>query len=106
VPVVSAIFLKKTGSGMHSDSKFGQRGGVFSYIDARKERFWNAVPAWFLLRKNLRNSVLHVLIKIPLPIVIKINYRHTVMLSSSFQTLFVRIQSIGYVERKLNYKHQ
>jgi hypothetical protein len=43
----SAIFLKKTGSGMHSDQKFGLRVGSFSYIDARKKGsemlFWLVV---------------------------------------------------------------
>jgi hypothetical protein len=34
----SAIFLKKIGSGMHSDSKFGWRGGGVSYIDAREKK--------------------------------------------------------------------
>jgi hypothetical protein len=33
----SAIFLKKIGSGMHSDPKFGQRGGGFSCNDARRK---------------------------------------------------------------------
>jgi hypothetical protein len=51
---VCAIFLKKIGSGMHSDPKFGweERGGGVSYTDAGEIRFRNAVLACILLRKN------------------------------------------------------
>jgi hypothetical protein len=35
LPVGSIIFLRKTGSGMHSDLKFGQRGACVCYIDAK-----------------------------------------------------------------------
>jgi hypothetical protein len=54
----SAIFLKKIGSGMHSDPKFGWRGGGVSYIDAREKRFQNTIPACALLRKNFSNNIL------------------------------------------------
>jgi hypothetical protein len=45
-PVHSAVFLNKIGSGMHSDPKFGQRGGCASYqrggcatyVNARKQK--------------------------------------------------------------------
>jgi hypothetical protein len=50
-----AIFLKKISSGKHTDPKFGWRGGGVSYIDARKRRFRNAVPAFISLRKNFRH---------------------------------------------------
>jgi hypothetical protein len=53
----SAIFLKKMGSGTHSDPKFGRRGGGVSYIDYRKKGFRNSVPACVLLRKSFRNGV-------------------------------------------------
>jgi hypothetical protein len=33
----SSIFLKKMGSGMHTDPKFYQKGEGVSYIDARKK---------------------------------------------------------------------
>jgi hypothetical protein len=36
--ICSAIFLKKIGSGTHSDQKFGQTGGSVSYIDARNKK--------------------------------------------------------------------
>jgi hypothetical protein len=36
ISVGSAIFLKKIGSGTHSDPKFGRSGGGVSYIDDRK----------------------------------------------------------------------
>jgi hypothetical protein len=52
--VTSAIFVKKIGSRVHSDSEFGRRGRGVSYIDAREEK----VPAWILLRKNFQNGVL------------------------------------------------
>jgi hypothetical protein len=55
--IINAIFLKKIGSGTHSDPKFGRRGGGVSYIDDRKKRFRNAVPVCVLLRKNFRNGV-------------------------------------------------
>jgi hypothetical protein len=42
--VFSAIFLKKIGSGTHSDRKFGWRGGGISYIDARKKG--SGMPFW------------------------------------------------------------
>jgi hypothetical protein len=54
---VSAIFLKKIGSGMHSDKKFGQRGRGVRYIDARKKRFRNGIPACARSRKNFWNGV-------------------------------------------------
>jgi hypothetical protein len=44
----SAISLKKIGYGTHSDPKFGQRWGSFSYVDARKK-----VPE---CRSGLRHS--------------------------------------------------
>jgi hypothetical protein len=51
--IVSVIyFLKNRGSGTHSDTKFGLRGGV-SYTDVWKEIFLKAVPVCILLRKNL-----------------------------------------------------
>jgi hypothetical protein len=54
---------------MHSDPKFGQRGGGGSYIDAREERFWNTVLACVLLRKRFQNGVLaHSITKIPLSV--------------------------------------
>jgi hypothetical protein len=37
LPLRSAIFLKKIGSGTHSDSKFSQRGGGVNYVSARKK---------------------------------------------------------------------
>jgi hypothetical protein len=52
----SAIFLKKIGSGMHSDPKFGQRRGM-CYIDATVKGFWDAIPAYVLLSKNFQNAV-------------------------------------------------
>jgi hypothetical protein len=62
-------FLKKIGSGRHSNSKFGQRGGGVTYINARKKRFWKAILACVLLRQNLQNSVsAHSTTKIPLDI--------------------------------------
>jgi hypothetical protein len=40
---------------------------VFSYADARKKRFQNAIPLCVLLRKNIWNGVLvHSITKIPL----------------------------------------
>jgi hypothetical protein len=44
--ITSAIFLKKVGSGMHN---YPERERC--YIDARKNRFWNAVLAC-VLKKN------------------------------------------------------
>jgi hypothetical protein len=41
---------------MHSDPKFGRRGGGVSYIDARGKRFQNAILACVVLRKNFQNS--------------------------------------------------
>jgi hypothetical protein len=43
---------------MHSHPKFCLREGGVSYIDARKERFRDAVLACILLRKNFQNGVL------------------------------------------------
>jgi hypothetical protein len=37
--LLSDIFLKKIGSGMHTEPIFGWRGGGVSYIDARKNSF-------------------------------------------------------------------
>jgi hypothetical protein len=54
---VSAIFLKKIGSGMHSDQKFGQRARGVRYIDAGKKRFRNGIPACARSRKNFWNGV-------------------------------------------------
>jgi hypothetical protein len=57
----SAIFLKKIGSGMHSDPKFDQRGGGDSYINAKEKTFQNAVPVCVLVRKLLewRSGTFH-----------------------------------------------
>jgi hypothetical protein len=66
--LLSAIFLKKIGSGTYSDPKFGQREGGASYIDAGKKRFQDAVPAC-VLRKNFQNSIpAYSITKIPLPL--------------------------------------
>jgi hypothetical protein len=40
----SATFLKKNGSGIHSDLKFGQRGGGVSYTDARERKVPETIP--------------------------------------------------------------
>jgi hypothetical protein len=40
-----------------SDPKFGRRGSGVSYINARKERFWNTNPDCILLRKNFWNGI-------------------------------------------------
>jgi hypothetical protein len=53
----SAILIKKTDSGILGDPKFGWRGEGVSYINARKKRFWNTVPACVLLRLNFQNGV-------------------------------------------------
>jgi hypothetical protein len=67
--IPSYNFLKKIGSGRRSDSKFGQRGGGVTCINARKKRFWKAILACVLLRQNLQNSVsAHSITKIPLDI--------------------------------------
>jgi hypothetical protein len=50
------FFLKKTGSGMHSDTKFGRKGGGVTYIEVRKKRFRNVIPACVHLR-NFRRGV-------------------------------------------------
>jgi hypothetical protein len=55
--IVSAIFLlKKVLECKEWPKTWSERGDV-SYTNARKKRFWNAVPAWVLLRKNFWNSV-------------------------------------------------
>jgi hypothetical protein len=51
--ISSVVFLKKIGSGMHSDSKISRRERGVSYIDANKKR----VLERFLLRKNFQNGV-------------------------------------------------
>jgi hypothetical protein len=62
-----AIFLKKKGFGIHSDTKFGRRGGGVSYMNAREKRFQNAIPAGGLLRKNFWNGIVaRSITKIPL----------------------------------------
>jgi hypothetical protein len=59
----SAIFLKKIGSGMHSDPKFSPRGGDVHYVDARKKRFCNALALQCIIVKwnKLKQSSLVVL---------------------------------------------
>jgi hypothetical protein len=54
---------------VHSDPKFGWRGGGVSYINDRKKRLWNGVPTCVLLRHNFQNGVpLHFVIKMHLDI--------------------------------------
>jgi hypothetical protein len=53
---VSSAVIKKIRSGTRSDPEFDRRGGGVSYIDARKKRFQNAVPACVLVRKNFRTA--------------------------------------------------
>jgi hypothetical protein len=63
----SAVFLKKIGSGKHSDPKFGWRAGGVCCIDAKKKRFQNTILACVLLRNNFWNGVMtHSIPKIPL----------------------------------------
>jgi hypothetical protein len=50
-------YFSKESSGTHSDPKFGRRGEGVIYIDDRKKRFRNGIPACVLLRKNFRDSV-------------------------------------------------
>jgi hypothetical protein len=49
------FFLKMRFWNAKSDPKFGQRGVVL--YQCQKERFWNAVLACVLLRKNFWNGV-------------------------------------------------
>jgi hypothetical protein len=42
---------------VHSDPKFCWRGCGVNYTDARKKKFWNAVPVGTLLRKNVQNDI-------------------------------------------------
>jgi hypothetical protein len=62
----SAILLKKKiGSGMHSDTKLGPRGGVI--LLPQKKEFWNDILVCVLLRKNFQNGLLvRYVTKIPL----------------------------------------
>jgi hypothetical protein len=48
---------------MQSDPKFSERGRGVNYIDARKKRFWNAVLACILLRKNWNDVLMHYVTK-------------------------------------------
>jgi hypothetical protein len=56
--VISAISLQKTGSGTHSDPKYSRTRGGVSYINARKKRFLNTIPASALLRKNFWKGIM------------------------------------------------
>jgi hypothetical protein len=47
IPLINAIFLKKVGSGTHSDPKLGRRGGVVVSIPGKE------VPACVLFLKEL-----------------------------------------------------
>jgi hypothetical protein len=49
---VQCFFLKRKGSGMQSDTKFGQKGGV-SYTNATTKRFQNAVLVCILLERSI-----------------------------------------------------
>jgi hypothetical protein len=53
-----AIFLLKKVVECKEWSKICLEWGGVIYTNARKKRFWNAIPAWFLVRENLRNRVL------------------------------------------------
>jgi hypothetical protein len=51
------FYLKKIRN-TYSDPKFGQRGKVLVIpMSGKKKRFWNAVLACILLRKNFWNGV-------------------------------------------------
>jgi hypothetical protein len=52
--VTSPIFLKKIGSGIHSDPKILSERGDVSYINAREKGFQKALLAQVLLRKTSR----------------------------------------------------
>jgi hypothetical protein len=62
----SVIFLKKIGSIMHSNPKFGWRGGGVGYIAVRTKGYHNTVLAC-VLRMNTQTGVAaHSVSKIPL----------------------------------------
>jgi hypothetical protein len=67
-----------------SDPEFCQRGESVSYIDARNERFQNAILACILLRKNFRNSVLACSIT-KVPLCVYNTFSKTIYIATSFK---------------------